>query len=451
MPTEKTEILDPNDFQKVIVAGESTILSDEDEVGTTTDNSIRINSSHISSKQASGGAIVGASIGALPASPQDSDGDVEFEEFPSISPSKHSYTDESIIPLPAAGGGSIPSPAMSSAGLTRRRSESLLFESFDEFEAFPQSGITAYDPASGAPNGRPVSQNDADIDEALQMLSVPRNVVMDIDDGADIEIVVEEYIGRPVDAAAHTPIASETMSAPSFNNEEQVTVTPRQRLPNLNISSSSAGMSRTPIDRTLRRKMSILGQDDKSRIPTGFSCLVFDDVMYKSTDTRNCLQRSLNMVASPSRWLLRGVGGYLEAGRVAVLLEASAGSGHKILLRILGQRFLEGKSYGQLRWNCKEYNRGVFDTSGVYISSADFDGSLQLVVLLPLFWSPLKFCALVLHALQPCHRIALHAKCSGCMQSSCLATGLLRKPWRSMCSELWKLWISSTRPTSQWR
>jgi hypothetical protein len=68
-------------------------------------------------------------------------------------------------------------------------------------------------------------------------------------------------------------------------------------------------MAATPRGRALGRKLSMLGQDDKSHLPTGMNCLVFDDVMYKSPDQRNCLQKTLTSVPSSSRWLLRGVGG----------------------------------------------------------------------------------------------------------------------------------------------
>jgi hypothetical protein len=119
----------------------------------------------------------------------------------------------------------------------------------------------------------------------------------------------------------------------------------------------------------------MLGQDDKSHLPTGMNCLVFDDVMYKSPDQRNCMQKTLTSVPSSSRWLLRGVGGYLEAGRTTVLLGVAARSGHKVLLRILAQRHLTGEPFGRLRWNCKDYNRRVFDASGVFISLADYDGA----------------------------------------------------------------------------
>ena len=61
-----------------------------------------------------------------------------------------------------------------------------------------------------------------------------------------------------------------------------------------------------------------------------------------------------------------------------MLLGVTKQCGQDQLLRILAQRHMDGRAYGNLRYNCKEFNRSVFDSEGVFVSTADFEGELRL-------------------------------------------------------------------------
>ena len=275
----------------------------------------------------------------------DSDGEV-FEEFPNIGTSPRRASQASL-PVPAAGGaGLYPelSQGIASVGvISKRRSaqlDSLLFEEFEEFD--DEDHFAAKD-ASSTIFSNPSLR--LDVDRALLKLAAPRRPAMDIDDDAHIQIVVEDITNSYGSGAGINGLvihAGNGFGIAGINFGGSAGPTPTRRLregdreeddetsgislntsvggsglrpgathySQVSLSASMLSSPGTPMGRALGRKMSMLGQDDKSHLPTGMNCLVFDDVMYKCTDTRNCLQKTLTVLPSASRWILRGVGGY---------------------------------------------------------------------------------------------------------------------------------------------
>lgn len=312
-------------------------------------------SSHGSSLRGSenggSGAGAGASAGAG-YEPADSDGDV-FEEFPNVGTSPRRASQQASLPVPAAGGaGLYPelSQGIASVGvISKRRSaqlDSLLFEEFDQFDdSSNEDDFAAKDASSASFNNTSLRQ---DVDRALLKLVAPRRPAMDIDDDAHIQIVVDDVTnsyGSSVGLNGLIIHAGNGFGVAGMNFGGSVGPTPTRRLlraggghdeeddeaSGISVDTSVGGSGRrpgaahysqvslsasmlsspgTPMGRALGRKMSMLGQDDKSHLPTGMNCLVFDDVMYKCIDTRNCLQKTLTVLPSASRWILRGVGGY---------------------------------------------------------------------------------------------------------------------------------------------
>jgi len=205
-------------------------------------------------------------------------------------------------------------------------------------------------------------------DDAGPPIQIPQSIVSaaaNLEEG-NIEIVVVEdpdYVS--INVPDHTPV-THNQRRPSHHIKSQTT---RNRLSMDDFDTQDIG-----------RTLSMLGSgDDKSSLPIGVGCIIFDDVMYQTPDGRRCFDRCVGLGRSSAKWTLRGVGGFMEAGKVTMLLGARPRSGHDELLRIIGQQPMEGASYGKLRWNYSDFTPQLFRKVGAYICKEEYQCAFTCV------------------------------------------------------------------------